>query len=503
MIAVALDQLSQVRTHRPPRGTVLPDPIVPTSLAKTSTGARSIDRPEGTWIHALPWGLAAGDLLLVAAVVAAMLWWSGTSHAIDVTAAASAATAMLFTLLIGGFRGYDPRRSFSDHREYTSTLRAGVVWAALLICGLYFAQITVPPSYVLGAIGGSLALAMLTRTGQRALVRRRREHGQWKHRTLLVGDPAHLRYLATQLRAHPGHGFDVVGVCTAAEAESWDCTPVLGDVTRAAEIVADHEIRVVVVVASCMDALELRRFCWLVERHGVELLIAPNIEEVSAGRLELRPLPGTSLVNVAIGPSRLHRMAKAVMDRLLGGFLLLAVSPIIGAAALLVRVTSSGSSFYRQVRIGKEASRFTMYKLRTMYKDADRRREALLAHSDGNAVMFKMRDDPRTTPVGRVLRRFSIDELPQLWNVVRGDMSLVGPRPPLEREVAAYDDDARQRLRVKPGLTGLWQVSGRSDLDWEQSIRLDLDYVDNRSLSMDVSILGRTFRAVLGGRGAY
>jgi len=138
-----------------------------------------------------------------------------------------------------------------------------------------------------------------------------------------------------------------------------------------------------------------------------------------------------------------------------------------------------------------------------MYTDADKRRAELLDRSDGNEVLFKMRDDPRITPVGRWLRRFSIDELPQLWNVVRGNMSLVGPRPPLPQEVAEYDQDARQRLRAEPGLTGLWQVSGRSDLDWQQSIRLDLNYVDNRSLAMDAAILGRTFRAVFGGRGAY
>jgi len=168
-----------------------------------------------------------------------------------------------------------------------------------------------------------------------------------------------------------------------------------------------------------------------------------------------------------------------------------------------VRLTSSGPAFYRQTRVGVDGVPFTMWKIRSMYVDAEVRKDALLTLNDRDGLMFKMHDDPRITPVGRLLRRYSIDELPQLWNVVRGDMSIVGPRPPLPAEVDEYHDAVNRRLRVRPGLTGLWQVSGRADLPWDESVKLDLRYVDNWSLAMDLMILWKTGRAVIGGNGAY
>lgn len=422
---------------------------------------------------------------------------------LELALAGGLAAGMAFTLLIGATRGYDLRRTGAGSHEYTVIVRAGWVWAALLIGVLYVAEVQIQPVYVIGGVIGGMTAVLLARTLERALVRRRRRHGEWQRRTLLVGDPEHLRTLTTQLRQDPHQGLDVVGLCATGAAPGWAGVPVLGDVTQAAEVVAEHGVGVVVIASSCMGATELRRFCWEVESRGVELLIAPNIEEVAVARVGLRPVSGTPLLTVAIGPSRAQHSIKMIIDRVLGALLLTAALPVLAVAALLVRISSPGSPFYTQQRAGRDGASFTMYKLRTMYVDADRRRAELLERSDGNAVMFKMRDDPRITPVGRVLRRFSVDELPQLWNVVRGDMSLVGPRPPLHEEVAGYDHDARQRLRAKPGLTGLWQVSGRSDLDWEQTVQLDLRYVDNRCLLMDLGILGRTFRAVFGGRGAY
>jgi lipopolysaccharide/colanic/teichoic acid biosynthesis glycosyltransferase len=183
--------------------------------------------------------------------------------------------------------------------------------------------------------------------------------------------------------------------------------------------------------------------------------------------------------------------------------LLALISPLLVTIAIAVKLSSPGPVFFRQTRIGAGGARFTMLKFRSMVADAERRRADLTHLNEGNDVLFKVRHDPRVTRVGAVLRRFSLDELPQLANVVRGDMSLVGPRPPLPDEVAIYTDDAVRRLRVRPGLTGLWQISGRSDLSWEESLRLDLRYVDNWSLALDVFILWRTWRAVARGAGAY
>lgn len=216
---------------------------------------------------------------------------------------------------------------------------------------------------------------------------------------------------------------------------------------------------------------------------------APRVplQRDARGALHARPLP----------------MWKSAVDRVLAGTLLLLLMPVLTLIALAVLADGSRGVLYRQERIGLQGRRFTILKFRTMQTDAHERRQALLARHDGNDVLFKMRQDPRVTRAGRVLRRFSLDELPQLWNVLRGEMSLVGPRPALPDEVARYSPEVRARLLVKPGLTGLWQVSGRSDLSWQESVQLDLTYVMQLSPALDARILLRTAGAVLTGRGAY
>ncbi len=218
----------------------------------------------------------------------------------------------------------------------------------------------------------------------------------------------------------------------------------------------------------------------------------------------MRPTAGLSLLHVEAAAGRAGRLlGKSVLDRMLGVLLFLVAVPFVAVSAALVAATSTGNPFYRQLRIGLNGKPFTMWKIRTMVKDADRRRDHVLHQNDRDGLMFKMHRDPRVTSVGRVLRRLSLDELPQLWNVVNGTMSLVGPRPPLPSEYDKYHDQVHRRLRVKPGVTGLWQVSGRADLSWDESIRLDLRYVDNWSIALDLQILWRTARAVLTGFGAY
>jgi len=192
---------------------------------------------------------------------------------------------------------------------------------------------------------------------------------------------------------------------------------------------------------------------------------------------------------------------KNVFDRLVAGFLLVLLAPLLAALVLAVRHSSSGPAFFRQTRVGRDGRLFTIVKFRTMRQDAERMKVELA--SDAEGVLFKVRNDPRVTPLGAMMRRRSLDELPQLVNILRGDMSLVGPRPPLPEEVARYGDDVRRRLVVRPGLTGLWQVSGRSDLSWEESVRLDLRYVENWSLTLDLQILWKTWSAVARGQGAY
>jgi exopolysaccharide biosynthesis polyprenyl glycosylphosphotransferase len=198
-----------------------------------------------------------------------------------------------------------------------------------------------------------------------------------------------------------------------------------------------------------------------------------------------------------------RRVAKATLDRVTAAAALLVMLPLLVVLFVLIRATSEGPALFRQQRVGSQGRVFTIYKLRTMYVDAEERLADLVHRNDADGLLFKIRDDPRVTGLGRWLRRLSIDEAPQLLNVVRGEMSLVGPRPPLPCEVDAYTGDIMRRLMVKPGLTGLWQVSGRSDLSWEQSVRLDLYYVENWSLGLDISILLRTIFAVVVRKGAY
>jgi exopolysaccharide biosynthesis polyprenyl glycosylphosphotransferase len=249
----------------------------------------------------------------------------------------------------------------------------------------------------------------------------------------------------------------------------------------------------------------LRRLAWSLEERDVDLIVGAGLFEVAGPRLSIRPADGMPLLYVERPVmSGGRRLVKALFERALTLIVLLFALPVLIVIGITVRLDSSGPVLFRQKRIGEGGREFMMYKFRTMVVDAEAHLAHLRASADaGNTLMFKMRSDPRLTGVGGFLRRFSLDELPQLINVIKGEMSLIGPRPPLPVEVEQYEQDAVRRLRVKPGLTGLWQVSGRSDLSWDESVRLDLWYVDNWSLTLDLQILSRTLRAVLRGQGAY
>jgi exopolysaccharide biosynthesis polyprenyl glycosylphosphotransferase len=248
----------------------------------------------------------------------------------------------------------------------------------------------------------------------------------------------------------------------------------------------------------------MRELAWALEDRDVNLLVAPNVVDVAGPRVHLEAHGNMPLMYLS-GPSysRARTMRRALFDRTFAALVLLFSSPVLLVAMLAIRLSGRGPIFYRSERIGTHGVPFQMLKLRTMVHGADQMREELEHHNDAAGPLFKVRDDPRVTRVGRILRRYSIDELPQFVNVLRGDMSVVGPRPPLRAEVDAYSDHMRRRLLVKQGITGLWQVSGRSDLSWEDSIRLDLDYVENWTMMRDMQIIVRTARAVLASHGAY
>jgi exopolysaccharide biosynthesis polyprenyl glycosylphosphotransferase len=315
-----------------------------------------------------------------------------------------------------------------------------------------------------------------------------------------------------ELTAHIGRehyaGLDVVALCVtpadrARIAQAAD-VPVggLDDVVRmATELGADT---IAVTSASETAAHYLRQLSWQLEGTGMELLVAPGLIEVAGPRLHIRPFEGLPLLSVEQPRFEgWRRMVKEGVDRCVAIVGLLALAPVLLGIAVAVRMSSPGPVLYRQERVGVNGRSFTMLKFRSMVADADREVEQLRAANISDGLLFKLREDPRVTPVGRWLRRLSLDELPQLFNVLGGSMSLVGPRPPLPGEVARYDSSVSRRLLVKPGLTGLWQISGRSDLPWEEAVRLDLRYVENWSLATDLLILWKTGRAVLSRSGAY
>ena len=345
-------------------------------------------------------------------------------------------------------------------------------------------------------------LAIVNRSIESAWLRRCRMDGHGLRRTLIVmGTGAEV--ILRQLHRHPGDGFLVVGYLSATTSRSPSAAP-LGDADSIRHTVHSEHIDVVMTLGGVTPD-SLVSIMRALEAPSARLVVAPGLQDVVPGRM--RGLPVThgwsGLIDVRL--RRVRLVTKDIADRVAAALLLVIAGPVLLAAAAAVRLDSPGPAFYTQVRVGERGRHFTMFKLRSMYVDADARRAAVVAAGGdaGNKVLFKDRQDPRITRVGRVLRRTSLDELPQLLNVLRGDMSLVGPRPALPQEVAEYDAEARRRLLVKPGLTGLWQVSGRSDLSWDSTVALDRHYVENRGGQLDVEILASTLKAVVGGRGAY
>jgi exopolysaccharide biosynthesis polyprenyl glycosylphosphotransferase len=325
---------------------------------------------------------------------------------------------------------------------------------------------------------------------------------------VVVGRGGAVLELVDRLRRTHHAGLQVVAACVTPDDRARVARvadlPVAGleDVIEtAARMDADT---IAVTSASETAAQYLRSLSWQLEGTGLELLVAPGLVEVAGPRLHIRPFDGLPLL--AVEQPRFEgwrRVVKGAIDRAVALGALVVLAPVFGMLALAVRLSGPGPVLYRQQRVGLGGQHFTILKFRSMVQGADQQVAGLSDGNDADGLLFKIRHDPRVTPVGRWLRRLSLDELPQLINVLAGHMSLVGPRPPLPDEVARYDTSVSRRLLVKPGLTGLWQISGRSDLPWEEAVRLDLRYVENWSLALDVQILWKTARAVVTASGAY
>ncbi|TCC33525.1 sugar transferase [Kribbella sindirgiensis] len=464
---------------------------------------------EPRWVGVYRWAAVGGDLLAAMLGVSIALLTRFGYHVGPSYLVVSSVLPLAWVAAVALSKGYDSRFYGAGPDEFRSLLRAGVGLTAAVAMTSYVTRAEIARGFVVLAIPVMVVAALLLRYALRKDLHRHRVRGRCMHRVLVVGRSGPAATLCEHLESRPTDGFRVVATCRPREDGSGDRNgPMHPEELDEPDILAAADRHAVEVVAIATDpelaGQSLRRLSWALEQRGIELIVSPGIIEVAGPRISVRPVAGLSLLHlerpsVSGGP---HLM-KAVFDRIVALGIVAVLSPVLIGLALAVKLSSSGPVLFRQQRVGRAGAEFQMLKFRSMYVDAEERLSDLYALSDGNGVIFKMRNDPRMTPLGRWIRRFSLDELPQLFNVLRGDMSLVGPRPPLAEEVALYAADDSRRMLVKPGMTGLWQVSGRSDLSWDESVRLDLRYVDNWSMTLDLLILWKTVRAVFYGAGAY
>ena len=421
---------------------------------------------------------------------------------------ASAVTTVIWLAVLAASGGYANRALGAGPEQSRGVIRAAVVLLAGAAVASYSDHRELAGACLV-AWTMCAAVSLFGRTCGRAVLRSARRRGSCQVDLLVVGQERAVFHVVEQVRRERDGGLRLVGACVPGGSSrllEGREVPVLGDLHDVAAVAKRRAVDAVAVAAGEeLHGPALRRLSWELEGTGVELVVAPGLIEVAGPRLHVRQMCGLPLLHLDEPELTGARwLVKGAVDRAVALTALLLLSPLLLGIALAVRATSPGPVLFRQTRIGRRGRPFPMWKFRSMHVDAERHLaelNMLNAHHDG--ILFKLRVDPRVTQVGRLLRRMSMDELPQLFNVLRGDMSLVGPRPPLPGEVDRYGSDVHRRLLVKPGLTGLWQVSGRSDLPWDESIRLDLRYVENWSLGLDALILWKTLSVVIRGNGAY
>jgi len=403
---------------------------------------------------------------------------------------------------------YDRRVVGVGSDEYRRVFDGGVRALALVAFVAFVLDLPLARGFVAIAVPLGGFLTLLGRYLARRWLHRQRSRGHCSRTMIVVGSEDNATQLIRHLQRVPYAGFVVIGACVPGGSGVLEVdgtlVDVLGRPDQARDRVRDLRVDAVGVADSGSLNGSLHRLAWSLEGSGVDLVVAPVLADVAGPRIVARPVAGLPLLHVEEPRlSGFKCLMKVAIDRVVALVGLVMLAPFLLAVGLAVRLTSDGPALFSQLRVGRGGRTFTMRKFRTMHHGAESQVSALAERNEHDGLLFKLRDDPRRTRVGRWLRRYSLDELPQLWNVLRGDMSLVGPRPPLPGEVERYEDHVRRRLLVKPGLTGLWQVSGRSDLPWAEAVRLDLYYIQNWSPALDATILWKTVRVVLQARGAY
>jgi exopolysaccharide biosynthesis polyprenyl glycosylphosphotransferase len=451
------------------------------------------------------------DVLAVVSAfyLAHMGWLKLKTPEPDLRALLLLATPIVVLTLYTAFHLYDAHR-YSPAEEFRRIILA-VSLAVAAIAVLSFGAKTQPdPSRGWLALSWvfAIVLALVTRRLWHAKIGHERAHGSLSFPTLIVGSNEEATHLLELMEA-PAFGFRALGMVatahSAAQAADGDPdTRILGTIAELREVIRECRAECVFVAATSLSTAEMKHVAKAVRLEGVEVRITATLPEVLSSRVAVQSLGGVTALSLQ--PVRLtgtQAALKRAFDVTLAGLGVVVLAPVFGIVAIAVRLSSQGPVLYRQTRVGHRGRPFTMLKFRTMKVGAHEMVEELRASLGVEDLLFKLEHDPRVTSTGRVLRKYSLDELPQLINVVRGEMSLVGPRPPLPEEVKKYEDWHFDRLEVPPGCSGLWQVSGRSDLSFDDSVRLDLFYIENWSLAYDLYILAKTVPALLRSRGAY
>ena len=426
----------------------------------------------------------------------------------------STSFAVIWLMALTMLRTRSPRVLGEGPDEYRGIVTATFWTFGLIAIVSLITQTNVARGYLIIALPAGCIGLLVSRWLWRRRLATGRAKGHFQTAVVAIGSADAALTVAHELMRDPRAGYRVVGIGIPGYGPGRGETltvhgnevPILGDEVCALDLVKEVGADTVAVTGTDHFGVRgIRELMWRLEAVDVDLVVSPGVMDVAGARLSMRPVSGFPLVHVEKPQYQgAERLQKRIFDFCFALAALIGTSPLLITAALAIKLTSAGPIFYTADRIGLNGQPFKMLKFRTMVVDADKQVDVLWQMNDvQGGVLFKLRNDPRVTPIGRLLRRFSIDELPQFINVLKRDMSVVGPRPPLAHEVEKYDPAVRRRLLVKPGITGLWQVSGRSDLSWEESVRLDISYVENWSMAGDLIICGKTLKAVLGSNGAY
>jgi exopolysaccharide biosynthesis polyprenyl glycosylphosphotransferase len=414
---------------------------------------------------------------------------------------------LLWSLAVRVFGGYEWRFLGTGVDEFRRVLNAGLSLTGALALISYAVNNELSRLYLIISMQIIVVFDLVVRYALRKRLHYLRQRGECMSNVVAIGHETAVSQLIKELRREPHHGLRVVAACLAGVSAANEVAgvPVVGDLDDTARVVRNLNAGTVAVL-SCpeMDGVKLRTLAWELEKTGTDLCVAPALLDVAGPRTTIRPAAGLTLLHVdhpqLSGP---RQILKDLFDKCAAAFALVALSPLMLAIAVAIKLSDNGPALFIQTRVGKGGRQFKIYKFRTMVVNAESLLREIKDKNENDGVLFKIRKDPRITAIGARLRKSSLDELPQLVNVLRGEMSLVGPRPALPQEVAQYGDYVRRRLVVKPGLTGMWQVNGRSELSWEETVRLDLRYVENWSFALDIQILWKTFSVIFRGPGAY